>query len=159
MESDTLRRAYGMAAGQKGVLVRNVNPTSRAAGVLKRDDVVMKFDGVTISCDGTVPFRTGERIAFSYLISQKYVGDTCSLEVLRGGAVLTQQVTLSRPSQLVPAHLSNHDPSYFLISGLLFTTCNEPYLMVSREGKGAAAAASASAGCLAGCSSCTGPKG
>jgi len=36
-----------------------------------------------------VPFRTGERIAFSYLISQKYVGDEAELEVLRDGKVLS----------------------------------------------------------------------
>jgi hypothetical protein len=29
----------------------------------------------------------------------------------------------------VPPHLANQDPSYFLVSGLVFTTANEPYLM------------------------------
>lgn len=28
-----------------------------------------------IGSDGTVPFRSGERISFTYLISQKYTGD------------------------------------------------------------------------------------
>jgi len=31
----------------------------------------MAFDDVAVASDGTVPFRTGERIAFSYLISTK----------------------------------------------------------------------------------------
>lgn len=53
------------------MLVRKVNPTSAAAAVLRTDDIVLKFDGVDIAADGTVPFRTGERIAFSYLISNK----------------------------------------------------------------------------------------
>lgn len=53
------------------MLVRNVNPTSAAASQLEQDDVILAFDGVDISNDGTVPFRTGERIAFSYLISNK----------------------------------------------------------------------------------------
>ncbi len=35
---------------------------------------------------------------------------------------------LSKPTQLVPPHLSNVDPAYFLVSGLVFTTANEPYL-------------------------------
>jgi hypothetical protein len=30
----------------------------------------MSFDGVDIANDGTVPFRSGERISFSYLVSQ-----------------------------------------------------------------------------------------
>lgn len=35
---------------------------------------------------------------------------------------------LSRPSTLVPPHLGNRDPSYFLVSGLVFTVACEPYL-------------------------------
>lgn len=69
------------------MLIRALNPTAFAAGVLKPDDVLMRFDGVDISCDGTVAFRTGERIAFSYLISNKFVGDTAQLRVLRDGKV------------------------------------------------------------------------
>jgi hypothetical protein len=72
-----------------GVLIRRVNATSHAASVLQSDDVLLSFDGTAIANDGTVPFRTGERIAFSYLISQKYVGDEAALEVLRGGEVLS----------------------------------------------------------------------
>lgn len=36
---------------------------------------------------------------------------------------------LSRPGTLIPPHLSNRDPSYFLVSGLVFTVVNEPYLV------------------------------
>jgi hypothetical protein len=75
-----------------GVLIRSINPTSAAAQVLKPDDVLMKFDGVEIACDGTVPFRTGERISFSYLISNKFVGDDSELQVLRKGEVLQLKI-------------------------------------------------------------------
>ena len=33
------------------------------------------FDEEEIGHDGTVPFRSGERISFTYLISKKYTGD------------------------------------------------------------------------------------
>ncbi|KIZ00510.1 hypothetical protein MNEG_7454 [Monoraphidium neglectum] len=128
MESDALRRAYSMQPKQKGVLIRRVNATSHAASVLQSDDVLLSFDGTAIANDGTVPFRTGERIAFSYLISQKYVGDEAALEVLRGGEVLSTTAKLSKPAALVPPHLGNRDPSYFLVSGLVFVACSEPYL-------------------------------
>jgi len=128
MESDALRRAYKMGKGQKGVLVRSVNATSAAATALQPDDVLLAFDGVEIANDGTVPFRTGERIAFSYLISTKYVGDACSLRVLRGGEVLEVATALSKPAALVPPHISNRDPSYFIVAGLVFTVACEPYL-------------------------------
>ncbi|GLI60058.1 hypothetical protein VaNZ11_001910 [Volvox africanus] len=128
MESDALRRAYGMSPGQKGVLVRSVNPTSTAGQLLQPDDVLLSFDGTPISNDGTVPFRTGERIAFSYLITSKFVGDTARLDVLRGGHKKELTVTLSKPTALVPPHLSNRDPPYLIVGGLVFTTASEPYL-------------------------------
>ena len=38
----------------------------------------MSFEGTDIANDGTVPFRSGERISFSYLISQKYTDEQVS---------------------------------------------------------------------------------
>ena len=60
--------------------------TSSVKDVLSAGDILLSFDGQRISCDGTVPFqgRKGERINFSYLISNKYVGDKVKIEVLRG---------------------------------------------------------------------------
>ena len=54
-----------MTSEQKGVLVRAVQPTSHAHGVLFPGDILMRFDGVDVAAEGTVPFRSGERIAFS----------------------------------------------------------------------------------------------
>ena len=57
MESAALKASHGMTSGQKGVLVRSVAPLANAARVLKPGDVIMKFDGVQVASDGTVPFR------------------------------------------------------------------------------------------------------
>ena len=61
--------------GQKGVLIRRVEPTSPASKALEKGDVLLSFDGIDIASDGTVPFRSGERISFSYLVSLKFTGD------------------------------------------------------------------------------------
>lgn len=37
---------------------------------------------------------------------------------------------LSKPAQLVPPHLGNRDPSYFILAGLVFTVASELYLEV-----------------------------
>ena len=57
MESAALRASHKLATGQKGVLVRSVAPTSPAAGTLRTGDIIMRFDGMQVACDGTVPFR------------------------------------------------------------------------------------------------------
>ena len=67
------------------------------------------------SCEGTC--RIGERIAFNYLVSQKYTGETADVEVLRDGQPMKLSVSLARPAALVPLHLNGRDPSYFVIAG------------------------------------------
>ena len=57
MESAGLRSAYGLDPPRKGVLVRSIWPTSPVSKEVKPDDIIMRFDGVDIACDGTVPFR------------------------------------------------------------------------------------------------------
>lgn len=46
-----------MKPEQKGVMVRAVSPVADAAKHLLPDDVIMRFDGVQVASDGTVPFR------------------------------------------------------------------------------------------------------
>lgn len=128
MESNALRSSLGMRPEQRGVLVRDVLPVSHAAGVLQQGDIIMRFDGVQLANDGTVPFRSGERIAFSYLTSQKFVGDMVEVFVLRDSKEVTVNVPLMKPAPLIPHHLTGADPSYFILGGLVFTVVTVPYL-------------------------------
>ncbi|CAI5988464.1 unnamed protein product [Closterium sp. NIES-65] len=211
MENPDMRKALGMEAGQKGVRVRRVEPTSPAAQLLQTSDILLSFDGVAVANDGTVPlrkgerigfsylvsqkyegemaqinvlrankvlqlqvelpctacptpcpsavlvtalrsparpafpspspalpphplslppvpFRKGERIGFSYLVSQKYEGETAQINVLRGGKVLQLQVELRRHKRMVPVHIAGLPPSYFIVAGIVFTWVTVPYL-------------------------------
>lgn len=113
----------------KGVFVRRVEPTAPAAAVVRRGDVLLAIDGVSIGVDGTIPFRAGERIAFSYLISRKFIGDSARLRLLRDGRVIDVETSgLAAPYRLVPPHLSGKPPSYFVFGGLVFTALSAPYL-------------------------------
>ncbi|GAX81160.1 hypothetical protein CEUSTIGMA_g8593.t1 [Chlamydomonas eustigma] len=81
LENRHLRRALGMPQGTTGVLVNTIQPTSSAAKVIKKGDVLMEFDGVPIANDGTVHLRQRERIYFSYLITLKPTGASCRVKV------------------------------------------------------------------------------
>ena len=96
-----------MQKKDRGVLVTHVAATGSAAGVLRQGDVLMAFGGAPISCDGTTPFRTGERIMFSFLVSQRFVGDRVTVTVRRDGAVHDLDMTLTCPTFLVPPHLAS----------------------------------------------------
>ncbi|GAQ91114.1 HrtA/DegP protease [Klebsormidium nitens] len=128
MESPALRQSLGLRNDQKGVLIRRLEPTSFAYNVLKEGDVILSFDGIPIANDGTVPFRSGERISFGYLVSQKYTSETATLRVSRQGEEVDVDVRLRIPKRLVPVHIFGKNPSYFIIAGLVFTPVCQPYL-------------------------------
>ncbi|GAX84374.1 hypothetical protein CEUSTIGMA_g11796.t1 [Chlamydomonas eustigma] len=128
LENPDLRETLKMTGDHKGVMVRRVEPTSAAFRVLEHNDVLMAFDGVPIANDGTVPFRSGERISFSYLISQKFVGEESELRILKKGKEVNLKIKLQAPIKLVPFHTDGKPPSYFIVAGLVFTAVTVPYL-------------------------------
>jgi hypothetical protein len=107
MENPAMRKSFGMADGQKGVVIRRVAATAAAQGTVKENDVLLGFDGHSIGVDGTVPFRKGERVGFSYLVSRKFIGDTASLDVLRDGVRTALSLAMDKPAPLVPPHLND----------------------------------------------------
>ncbi|KAB1202453.1 Protease Do-like 9 [Morella rubra] len=128
MENPDLRTAMGMKPDQKGVRIRRIDPTAPESKVLEPSDIILSFDGVDIANDGTVPFRHGERIGFSYLVSQKYTGDNATIKVLRNCEILTFDIKLATHKRLIPAHVKGRPPSYYIIAGFVFTTVSVPYL-------------------------------
>eukprot|EP01137_Pigoraptor_chileana_P026877 Opistho-2@8799 len=128
MESPALRASLRMTPRQKGVLVKAVHPLHAAASILRRGDVVMGFDGIPIANDGTIPFRNGESILFSYLVSEKFHGDTIHLSVFRDGAEQVIPLTLAAPNKLIPLYSDSLPPPYFIVAGLVFVPCSESYL-------------------------------
>jgi hypothetical protein len=87
----------------------------------------MKFSPPFV-LDISVPFRHGERIGFSYLISQKYTGDNAVIKVLRNSKTLEFDIKLSTHRRLIPPHVKGKHPSYYIIAGFVFTTVSVPYL-------------------------------
>ncbi len=127
MESPHMREAYNMGH-RKGVLVRRVPGAGAAAGTLHKQDVLLAVDGQQIAGDGTIQFRQDERIAWSYMVSCKHIGDAIELLVWRDGKEVTVHVELKPRPTLVPIHLSGLPPSFFITAGLVFVACSEPYL-------------------------------
>lgn len=75
-----------------------------------------------------VKFRHGERIAFSYLISQKHTGDNALVKVLRKSEMLEFNIKLGTHKRLIPGHIKGRPPSYYIVAGFVFTAVSVPYL-------------------------------
>jgi len=138
-ENPSLRARVGMSSKQQGLLVKQVYPTTAGAEGVRRGDVVTHFDGVPLANDGTVPFRAGERISFSYVLSHKHVGEKISLKLVRDGKPLPPlELTLRLSTLLVPVDSAQRKPgaqcpdlrvpSYAIVGGLVFVPLCEPYL-------------------------------
>ncbi|XP_043720027.1 protease Do-like 2, chloroplastic isoform X2 [Telopea speciosissima] len=132
LENPALRASLKVQSNE-GVLVRRVEPTSAANNVLKEGDVIVSFDDVHVGCEGTVPFRSAERIVFHYLISQKFAGDVAELGIIRKGTSMKVQTILNPRVHLVPYHIKGGQPSYLIIAGLVFTPLSEPLIAEERE--------------------------
>lgn len=75
-----LQRGHGVEAGCRPA------GSARASLLLPGPTAARLAAAPAPAADGTVPFLSGERIAFSYLTSQKFTGDVVTLDVLRDGA-------------------------------------------------------------------------
>ncbi|CAI9288654.1 unnamed protein product [Lactuca saligna] len=127
LENPALRACLKVPSNE-GVLVRRVEPTSGASSVLKEGDVIVSFDGVDVGSEGTVPFRSTERIAFRYLISQKFTGDTAEVGIIRAGDFMKVKTAMNPRVHLVPYHIEGGQPSYLIVAGLVFTPLSEPLI-------------------------------
>ncbi|CAE8698962.1 unnamed protein product, partial [Polarella glacialis] len=112
--------------------VGRIPPTSPVKTVLKVGDVLMSVDQVSIANDGTVSLRRHERVAYSWLLAEKFYGDPVKMQVLRDGKTVELVLEKIQPEwPLVPVHMFNQvyeGPSYLMIAGLVFTTLSVPFL-------------------------------
>ncbi|XP_010027457.2 protease Do-like 10, mitochondrial [Eucalyptus grandis] len=127
-ENSQLRNHFGMLPEMTGVLVNKINPLSEAYRILKKDDIILAFDGVPVANDGTIPFRNRERITFDHLASMKKPNETALIRVLRDGEVKEFSIALRPLQQLVPVHQFDKLPSYYIFAGLIFVPLTQPYL-------------------------------
>ncbi|CAN8232727.1 unnamed protein product [Cochlearia groenlandica] len=128
MENGQMRKHFKMGSDTTGVIVNKINPLSNTREILKKDDVILAFDGVPIANDGTVPLRNRERITFDHLVSMKKPNETALVKVLREGQEHEFSITLKPPQPLVPVHQFDQLPSYYIFAGFVFIPLTQPYL-------------------------------
>ncbi|WVZ15431.1 hypothetical protein V8G54_012997 [Vigna mungo] len=143
-ENVHLRNHFSMRPDMTGVIVSKINPLSDAYKILKKDDIILSFDGVLLANDGTdnlqevlakcgsdhQPDRTQglgamaryetweERITFDHLVSMKKPNEKAIVRVLRDGQEHELSIILQPIQPLVPVHQFDKLPSYYIFAGL-----------------------------------------
>ncbi len=131
MENPDLKKKYGLAEKETGMLAVNLARGSPAADVLKTGDVLLSVEGHAIADDGTVEFRDKERTSVSYYIQAHQVGDALPLEILRDGKRIPVTAALSRSLEkdwLIPLDRYDILPTYYIYGGLVFCPLTVDYL-------------------------------
>lgn len=111
-----------------GVMVRRVQPTAGAYGILRSMDVILTVDGIPLGNDGKIPFRRGERVDLGGYVTSLFEGDEVHLTIWREGKETEVSFPVSPVKSLVPSHFNNKPPPYLICSGLVFTALSVPYL-------------------------------
>ena len=111
-----------------GVMVKTVQPTSGAFGILQSNDVILEVDGIPLGNDGKIPFRRGERVDLGGYITSLFERDEVNLSVWRDGKETDVSFHVSPITPLVPTHFNNKPPPYLMCSGFVFTKLSVPYL-------------------------------
>ncbi|CAF1219369.1 unnamed protein product, partial [Didymodactylos carnosus] len=128
LENESLREYLKIPNDKHGILMTSIDPACILSQVLKKYDVITALDGVPIADDGTVYFRRGERLYFTYMEKSKFVGDTMRFTIIREGKELNILSSLEYIEPLVPKQLHDKHPEYLIYGGIVFTVLSQSYL-------------------------------
>jgi len=131
MENQDLKNYYGMK-NRTGTFISGIVNNSSADGYLKREDIILEIDGITIADDNTANIEGLGRISSDYLIKQHFVGDVLKVKILRNKKEILIEMPLKATTY---AFIYNHNenPRYFVFGGFVFMplTVNYYYNMTN----------------------------
>ncbi len=126
MENENLKAHYKMN-GRTGVLVTQVVPNSSSDGYIRKDDILLEIDGISVSDNATVLIEGNGRVAANYLIRSHHINENFEVTLLRDGKVLTLKIPAKPLVSLIPFE---HDrlPKYYIFGGVVFMPLSKNYL-------------------------------
>lgn len=141
LKNDGFREKIGLKDSQTGVRIVSIPKLSSAYGLLKKGDVLLSIDNKPIHNDGTVSLGhpLGNRIFFSHLITQKFIGDTIKANVFRDGKVLDIDIPLTHNHgyvKKVGAYKYNEEPRFYINSLIAFMPLTQNYIEAFEEQHG-----------------------
>ncbi|VVB01597.1 unnamed protein product [Arabis nemorensis] len=128
MENVQIRSYFKMNPKMTGILIKEISAFSSAYSILKKDDILLSMDGLSIGNDETVNFRKKERINFNHFVSMKKPSETTLLKVLREGKQHEFNINIKPVEPLIPVYQYDKLPSYYILAGIVFVPLTKPYM-------------------------------
>jgi S1-C subfamily serine protease len=132
LQNDALRDYLKVPDGETGVLALKATPYASCVGLIERDDVITRIDGIPIENDGMVRID-GESFEFTHLVEEKQIGETVTLTVRRKGELKEIPVKLKGwAAKMSPSIAYDERPEFLLLGGYLFVPLTTNYVMTTR---------------------------
>lgn len=122
------RRALGVTAENRGVLVGSVFGGGTSEGIIRQGDVLLAIDGLPIASDATIPLD-GSATPLAEVVERKFKGESVALSILRDGKPMELTVLLNQPWPFT-LHANAYDerPRYVVFGGLVFQPVDENFM-------------------------------
>ncbi len=132
LQNDALREYLKVPDGETGVLALKATPYASCVGLIERDDVLTRIDGIPIENDGTIRID-GESYEFTHVVEEKQIGETVTLTVRRKGELKEIPVKLKGwGARMSPSVAYDERPEYLVLGGYLFVPLTTNYMMATR---------------------------
>jgi len=113
-------KALGLAGGDRGVMIANVDEAGSSGGVLQVGDVLLEIEGNPVLSNGLIKVD-GELVDLNEVVERKFAGDKVSVKIWRDRKELSLTLTLKRfLPYLIMANQYNKRPKYVVYAGLVF---------------------------------------
>lgn len=132
-----LRQELNMKEEHSGLLVTHVPKLSTVFSILKPNDIILSINKYKLSNMGFISLPFDKHIHFSYLFHQKFYGDSIKIKIIRGGKILSIQVTLKyNPvgNKVILPFERDKAPCFYIHSGIIFQPVTQNY-MVEESGE------------------------
>jgi len=127
-ENPSVRRILGLPEGVSGVVVTRLFPNMPAWDKLKKMDVILSIQGVSISNDGFI-YLDGRKVKFQEAVERLQVGSNISFEIWRDKKKI--KVDVLAKDWKMPINTANPYgvvPKYYIFGGLAFTPFSKGYI-------------------------------
>ncbi len=125
MENSALRQSYGMDDTQSGILILDVPELIRGEDKMLPEDILTSIGGFKVANDGTIEFRSGQRVSLDFVHEKMQIGESIKLSLIRKGRPKDVEMVLefakTAENYLVPRYLYDMPPQYSVVGGLIFT--------------------------------------
>ncbi|MCK9223831.1 MAG: serine protease, partial [Candidatus Muirbacterium halophilum] len=129
MKNTGLKKYSGLSEDSGvGIIVTAIKRNSPLKNFIKKDDVILEIDGVSIADDATVTSEFG-RVEWIHVLENKFINDKVKFKIMRDRKMKIVEAKML-PSENMISNVNQYefDYPYFIKAGYVFTVLSRDYL-------------------------------